>query len=144
MNFSEYTKRQGGPCMQPPGIGMPYTGAGMQMQYPVQSMVSAMPAMPTGIPTGPSPTPVTAAVPLPQGEQTPQTLQSILFTPGYLRTQIGKRMRVEFLIGTNGPLVDRIGTLVGVGASYILLRPVESDDILLCDIYSIRFVTIYQ
>lgn len=103
-----------------------------------------MPAFPTGVPTGPSPMSVTAAIPSVQGEQAPQTLQSVLYIPGYLRTQIGKQMRVEFLIGTNGPLVDRIGTLIGVGASYILLRPIGSDDILLCDIYSIKFVTIYQ
>ena len=34
-------------------------------------------------------------------------------------------MRVEFLIGTNN-LVDRIGILEDVGASYILLRSVEN------------------
>ena len=41
-----------------------------------------------------------------------------------------------------GPLVDRTGTLLAVGASYILLRLIESDDIMMCDIYSIKFVTI--
>ena len=51
-------------------------------------------------------------------------------------------MRVEFLIGT-GALVDRTGTLVGVGASYILLRMIDSNDIMLCDIYSIKFVTLF-
>jgi hypothetical protein len=78
----------------------------------------------------------------PPGEQAPVTVQSPLYTPGYLRTQIGRRMRIEFLIGTNGPLVDRTGTLLGVGTSYVLIQPVESDDVMLCDIYSIKFVTI--
>lgn len=78
----------------------------------------------------------------PPGEQAPQTVQSVLYTPGYLKTQIGRTVRVEFLIGTNG-LNDRIGTLLGVGASYILIRPIRTNDILLCDIYSIKFVTIY-
>jgi hypothetical protein len=77
---------------------------------------------------------------LPAGEQSPTTLQSTMYTPGFLKTQIGKKMRVEFLIGT-GALVDRTGTLVGVGASYILLKMIDSDDIMLCDIYSIKFVT---
>jgi hypothetical protein len=79
---------------------------------------------------------------VPISELPPATVQSTLYTPGFLRTQIGRQMRVEFLIGTNGPLVDRTGTLIGVGASYILLRPVESDDVMMCDIYSIKFVTI--
>ena len=50
-------------------------------------------------------------------------------------------MRVEFLIGTNN-LVDRIGILEDVGASYILLRAIESNNITYCDIYSIKFITI--
>ena len=51
--------------------------------------------------------------------------------------------RVEFLIGTNGPLVDRIGTLLEVGASYIVLRLYMTNDIIICDLYSIKFVTVY-
>lgn len=117
-------------------------------------MPQTAPVFPTGIPTGPSPTPlepagIAPAVPgmpavpaAPAAEQAPQTLTSTMYTPGFLRTQIGRRVRVEFLIGTNGPMVDRIGTLLGVGVSYILLRPIETDDVLLCDIYSIKFVTI--
>ena len=50
-------------------------------------------------------------------------------------------MRVEFLIGTNN-LVDRIGILEDVGASYILLRSFENDSLVYCDIYSIKFITI--
>ena len=50
-------------------------------------------------------------------------------------------MRVEFLIGTNN-LVDRTGILIDVGASYILLRALESDVITYADIYSIKFITI--
>jgi hypothetical protein len=50
-------------------------------------------------------------------------------------------MRVEFLLGTN-LLTDRTGTLVAVGASYIVLRLVDSDDLMMCDIFSIKFVTI--
>ena len=50
-------------------------------------------------------------------------------------------MRVEFLIGTD-TLVDRTGILIDVGASYILLRALESDVITYADIYSIKFITI--
>jgi len=71
----------------------------------------------------------------------PTTLESPFFTPGFLRTQIGRRVRVEFLIGTNS-ITDRSGTLVAVGSSYIVLQPFESDDLMMCDLYAIKFVTI--
>ena len=74
-------------------------------------------------------------------QNSPEILTNNIYTPAFLREQIGKLMRVEFLIGTNN-LTDRIGVLEDVGASYILLRSVESDNLIYCDIYSIKFVTI--
>jgi len=74
-------------------------------------------------------------------QNSPEILTNNIYTPAFLREQIGKLMRVEFLIGTNN-LTDRIGILEDVGASYILLHSVESDNIIYCDIYSIKFVTI--
>ena len=74
-------------------------------------------------------------------QNSPEILTNNIYTPAFLREQIGKLMRVEFLIGTNN-LTDRIGILEDVGASYILLRSIESDNIVYCDIYSIKFITI--
>lgn len=74
-------------------------------------------------------------------QNSPEILTNPIYTPGFLREQIGKLMRVEFLIGTNN-LVDRIGILQDVGASYILLRSFENDSLVYCDIYSIKFITI--
>lgn len=122
---------------------------GLQQVMPTQHTMTSQQAMstfPTGVPGG---TPHASAVPtgpvqpggIFHGEQVPVTVESTLFTPGFLRTQIGRRIRVEFLLGTN-LLTDRTGTLVAVGASYILLRPIDSDDLMMCDIYSIKFVTI--
>lgn len=71
----------------------------------------------------------------------PEILTNNIYTPAFLRENIGKLMRVEFLIGTNN-LVDRTGILLDVGASYILLRALESDVVTYCDIYSIKFITI--
>ena len=71
----------------------------------------------------------------------PEILRNNIYTPAFLREQIGRLMRVEFLIGTNN-MVDRIGVLQDVGASYILLRSVENDSLIYCDIYSIKFITI--
>lgn len=74
-------------------------------------------------------------------ENSPEVLTNNIYTPGFLRENIGKLMRVEFLIGTN-TLTDRIGILEDVGANYILLRSLQSNEITFADIYSIKFVTI--
>jgi len=71
----------------------------------------------------------------------PETVTNALYTPAFLRQHIGKLVRAEFLIGTNY-LEDRTGILVEVGASYIILRSIQDGNLLYCDIYSIKFVTI--
>lgn len=73
----------------------------------------------------------------------PEVLTNNIYTPAFLREHLGKLMRVEFLIGTDN-LVDRIGILEDVGVSYILLRSIESGNLLYCDIYSIKFVAISE
>jgi len=134
---------------------------GMYPSQPMQSMNQITPEemaplstmgsqYPTGIPQGQNIEPIPmpgipgAIAPMQSEFGPPQSLQNVYFTPGFLKTQIGKVVRVEFLIGTNAPLIDRTGTLLEVGASYILLRIAETDDIQLCDIYSIKFVTIFM
>jgi hypothetical protein len=64
------------------------------------------------------------------------------YIQGFLRTQLGKSMRVEFLIGTN-ILTDRVGTLVEVGIDHIGLVPFNSNDLQIADIYSIKFVEVF-
>lgn len=71
----------------------------------------------------------------------PETLESTLFIPGYLNTQLGKYMRIEFLIGNS--LTDRNGKLVKVGASYIILQA-QNGDLIVCDLFSIKFATIIE
>lgn len=73
----------------------------------------------------------------------PEIITNSMYTPAFLRNQIGKLVRIEFLIGTNN-LTDRIGILEDVGISYVLLRSIESGNILYCDIYSIKFVAISE
>ena len=72
---------------------------------------------------------------------TPEVLTNPIYNPGFLRTQIGKLMRIEFLIGTNN-MVDRVGFLEEVGTSYILLRSFEGDTMIYADLYAIKFITI--
>jgi len=74
-------------------------------------------------------------------ENSPEILTNSIYTPAFLRQQIGKLMRIEFLVGTNN-LTDRIGFLEDVGASYILLRSFEGDSQIYADIYAIKFITI--
>ena len=74
-------------------------------------------------------------------ENSPEILTNNIYTPAFLRSNVGKLMRVEFLIGTN-TLTDRIGILEDVGASYILLRSLQSNEVTFADIYSIKFITI--
>lgn len=130
----------------------PVTPSAMPASYPAPTMPTGYPTGPTTMPLIPSAAGTPATIPGPGAQivpgtlaqaqtQVPVTVESPMYTPGFLRTQIGKKMRVEFLIGTNG-FTDRTGTLLAVGASYILLRLIDSDDVMMCDIYSIKFVTI--
>lgn len=69
----------------------------------------------------------------------PETVESDLYIPGYLSGQIGRYMRVEFLIGNT--LTDRNGRLTKVGASYITLES-QNGDLVVCDLFSIKFITV--
>lgn len=69
-------------------------------------------------------------------------ITSPLYIAGYLNTQIGKLIKVDFLVGNT--ITDRTGVLVKVGVSYIIIRPIEVNGTLLCDMYSIKFVTIVE
>ncbi len=77
------------------------------------------------------------------GKAQPASAESMQYLNGFLRTQIGNRIRVEFLIGTNTYL-ERSGKLVAMGANYIILQEAMSDDLLVCDFFNIKFVTIYR
>lgn len=78
-----------------------------------------------------------------EATETPTVLASAYYSAGFLRNFIGYNMRVEFVLGTSGGFTDRTGVLKEVGASYIVLQPTDTDDLLMCDLYSIKFVTIF-
>ncbi|EPY2302180.1 hypothetical protein [Clostridium sporogenes] len=84
-----------------------------------------------------------APAPSPNAQFMPSIQDDILYNQGFLKTQIGKRVKIEFLIGTN-MLIDREGTLVGVGISYILIDEVDTNDLIMADMYSIKFVRIFD
>lgn len=121
--------------MQPAGM-KPQKGSGYNSFVPPSmDMITGESVMPVESP----------AMPLaPSPSDAPESVQNPYFAAGYLKNYIGKEVRVEFLIGASGALVDRSGTLMEVGASYIVLRPFETDDLLMCDLFSIKFVTIFR
>ncbi len=67
---------------------------------------------------------------------------SAQYMNGFLRTQIGRAMRVEQLIGSNG-IQDRYGFLVGVGNNYLLLQDISNGNIAIVDLYSVKYVYVY-
>jgi uncharacterized protein Veg len=91
-------------------------------------------------PGAPSP-PITPSPPSTPGQTVP--IMSPQYTQGYLQTQIGKRIRAQFLIGSNSTQ-DRVGILTKVGISYIIIQNEDTNTAELCDIYSLKFVDIYQ
>lgn len=60
-----------------------------------------------------------------------------------LKDNTGQYVDVEFLIGS-GALTTRSGILYAVGVNYIVLYDRKNDRYLICDLYSIKFVTIYN
>ncbi|MCB2352766.1 hypothetical protein [Clostridium estertheticum] len=65
-----------------------------------------------------------------------------LYNQGWLQGQIGKYVRVDFLLGTN-TFQDRQGLLQEVGISFIVLKESNTNNLIMCDIYSIKFVTVF-
>lgn len=131
-----------------PSYYTPQKGGGTGGPMPGQETPPNLPPIP-GTTSGPPstyaspPPPTYEPPPVTFGqEQGPPVTTDIDYTQAYLKTQIGKKVRVEFLIGTS-MTTDRIGILTDVGISYIIIKPVGTDDRLLCDIYSIKFVTFY-
>ncbi|MCT4686154.1 hypothetical protein [Vallitalea sp.] len=74
-----------------------------------------------------------------------RTLPPIITNPaylqGYLRTKIGKFMKVNFLLGT-GTFIDKDGILKEVGVDHIVLRDIKTGEDVIGDLYSIKFVEI--
>lgn len=77
----------------------------------------------------------------PEYEQTID-YDSVQYMNGFLRTQIGRYMRVEQLIGSDST-EDRYGFLVGVGNNYLLLQDISSGSVAIVDLYSIKYVYMY-
>ena len=71
----------------------------------------------------------------------PKNSDNSLYLQEYLKTIIGRFVKADFLIG-NDNLISKEGILKEVGTDYIILEMIQSNDLLSCDIYSIKFVQI--
>lgn len=61
------------------------------------------------------------------------------YIPGYLRTQIGKKIRAEFVF--NNLYLDKTGIMRDVGYNYFVLEDNVTGGMVMCDLYSAKFVT---
>lgn len=106
--------------------------------YPYAPDITAITpyAQPAPAVTAPSPVDVVTPAPAP-------VLANIGYLQAYLRTLIGRSVRIDFLIGTN-TLIDRGGVLTDVGISYVVLRETETGNDVVADLYSIKFVTVFN
>lgn len=67
---------------------------------------------------------------------------SLQYLNGIFRTQIGRFVRVQQLIGSN-ITQDFDGFLIGVGINYIILQEYSNQDIRILDIYGIKQMYVY-
>lgn len=126
-----------------------YNQIPMHNNFPILNQVPIVPMLDSEIP---STSPRQTICPTPPGstggpdftlQPGPPVQQDVNYTQGWLKTQIGKYMKFEFLIGTNF-LIDREGILTEVGISYIVIKETGTNDIVMCDLYSIKFARVYD
>lgn len=90
--------------------------------------------------------PAVTAVPqdtpaVPETQQGPPPASETGYIPNYLKRNIGKNIRAEFIIGAD-QYTDRTGILTEVGNNYFVIHDVNSRTDIMCDLYSVKFVTI--
>jgi hypothetical protein len=96
---------------------------------------------PQAITAAPGPS---AAGPLPdpsQGRNGPPPVMDPYYIPGFLSRNIGRNVRAEFIIGTN-QFVDKAGRLLEVGVNFFVLEDFITKNHIMCDLYSVKFVTL--
>lgn len=69
----------------------------------------------------------------------PVTAESIQYLNGFMRTQVGRKIEIQMLVGSDS-LITKTGYLLGVGANYILINEIGTGNLMSCDFYNIKFV----
>lgn len=123
--------------MSPPSTATIPTQSPVVPAIPMQQSTPIAPIQPS------SPmTPLQQGTPIaPITQQGPPPSTEKGYIPYYLASNIGKNVRAEFIIGTT-QYADKTGVLTEVGINYFVLRDVNSRTDIMCDLYSVKFVTI--
>ena len=74
-------------------------------------------------------------------QQGPPPVTEADYIPGYLASMIGRNIKAEFVVGTN-QYVEKVGMLLNVGVNFFVLLDVNSRTTVMCDLYSVKFVTV--
>ncbi|MBR1731825.1 MAG: hypothetical protein IJ725_05280 [Ruminococcus sp.] len=70
------------------------------------------------------------------------TRESLQYLNGFIRTQIGRRVTIDFLLGSD-TLTSKSGYLLAVAQNYLLLNELDTNDVTACDIYTMKFIRFY-
>lgn len=65
------------------------------------------------------------------------------YLQGYLQQHIGKYVQIYFMIGTQQN-AQRDGILNELGSNFLVIREVGSNRLIVCDLYSVKFVNVYD
>lgn len=71
----------------------------------------------------------------------PPPVMNAEYIAGYLSGIIGHKIMAEFVVGTNS-FMDKAGTLREVGVNYFVIEDFISGTRILCDLYSVKFITV--
>lgn len=75
-----------------------------------------------------------------KAENMAKRLADTVFMPGYLKTVIGKLVKIETLVGNC--LETRVGTLMTVGADYLVIKLYRSCCSMVCESSTVKYVTV--
>ncbi len=91
--------------------------------------------------TSPNPAPQES----PEAVENPQSVQQAYDGSflAALQNNLGYFVVIEFLIGTN-ELTEKEGVLYAVGNNFVTLYEQETDRYIVCDLFSIKFVTFFR
>lgn len=79
---------------------------------------------------------------LPGGYQEVLDYNAVQYVNGFYRTQIGRYVKIEQLMGSN-TIDTQEGFLIGVGINYILLQEAPTGNVLVVDIYGVKNMYLY-
>ncbi|MDR0862493.1 MAG: hypothetical protein LBN30_06970 [Oscillospiraceae bacterium] len=117
----------------------------LQPTYQSQMQQQLMPASRQQLMPTITQTATQAAVPMPRDMQlsdmTEMEPRDSSYLVGFLQRSLGKAMVAEFIIGTNS-FLDKSGVLREVGVNYFILEDFVSHSMVVCDLYSVKFITL--